>query len=361
MGSLGGGPLKVALVQTAMTLPFFVFALPAGAAGDLVDRRRLLLVAQSAMLAGSALLALLTFAGAMSPWALLVLMFAIGTGQAVTAPSWQALQPALVARDEIDQAAALGGMSINLARAIGPALGGALVALAGAGWVFALNALSFLGVLAVLALWRRSPGGAPPQGDAFHRVVVAGVRYLADSAPLRAILARTALFAIAASGVWALLPVLARDELGLGSTGYGLLLAAVGLGAIGGAWLLPWLRARLSLDAIAVYGAVAFALACVGIAWAPAVPLTAACLVLTGVVWICVFGSLNGRTQSVLPDAVRSRGMALYLLAFIGGQAFGGAVWGGVAQALDARAALTLMAVALVAGIVTGRRWTLAH
>src|SRR5919107_4172490 len=158
MGSLTHSPLQVALIQTATSLPIFLLGFPAGAVGDVFDRRRVLLASQAFMLVAAALLALLTFSGDVTPWVLLGLTFAIGAGRALTAPSWQAIQPQLVGRALIPQASALGAASVNVGRAVGPALGGALVAAAGAGWVFGLNAVSFLGVLGVLLIW----GGAPP-------------------------------------------------------------------------------------------------------------------------------------------------------------------------------------------------------
>jgi MFS family permease len=359
MGSLSGDPLMVALVQTAMTLPFFVVALPAGAAGDIVDRRRLLLGSQSFMLASAALLAVLTLEDVTTPWLLLGLTFSIGLGQAMTAPSWQAVQPELVEREEIPQAAALGGMSMNTARAIGPALGGAIVAAAGAEWVFGFNAVSFLGVLAVLVWWRRPTRERALGAEHFPAAVRAGLRYARSAPRLRGVLARCALFVIFASGLWAILPVVARDELGLGSGGYGLLLGAVGLGAILGAWSLPRMRARLALTATVAAASAAFGLACLGLAWVHNVPVAAACLVVAGVAWITVVGSLNGTVQGALPDWVRSRGMAVYLLVFQASQALGGLVWGLVAQRSDTRLAFTGMAAGLMAGIAGARRWPL--
>jgi MFS family permease len=360
MGSLSNDPLLVALVQTAMTLPFFLAALPAGAAGDIFDRRRLLLASQSFMLLGAALLAALAWADATTPALLLLLVFWVGLGQAITGPSWQALQPDLVDRHEIPQAAALGGMSMNLARALGPALGGALVAAGGPEWVFALNAVSFLAVLGVLAWWRRPAAERALGAEHFGPALRAGPRYVRSSPRLRSVLARAGLFGLFASGTWALLPVLARNDLGLGSGGYGLLLADVGLGAILGAWSLPRLRARLSLDALVATGSCAFAVACLALAWLHSVPAAAAALVLAGMAWISTLGSLNGSAQTALPNWVRSRGMALYLLVFLGSQALGGLIWGLVTQWSDTRTAFSGMAAGLLlAAVFARRRWRL--
>src|SRR5439155_23569057 len=260
-------PLRVALVQTATSLPVFLFGFPAGALGDIFDRRRVLIVSQLFMLVSAALLASLTFSGDVTPWVLLALTFAIGTGRALTAPSWQAIQPQLVGRDLIPQAAALGAASVNVARAAGPALGGALVAAAGAQWVFGLNAVSFLGVLAVLMLWRRQRVEKPLGPEHVRSALRAGTRYVRSSPRMKAILARSGIFVVFASAMWALLPIVARNELGLGSGGYGLLLGSVGIGAVLGTATLPRLRARVSLDAVVAGSGVAFALACAVLAW----------------------------------------------------------------------------------------------
>jgi MFS family permease len=237
-------PLLVALVQTASSLPVVLLALPAGAWADLVDRRRLLLGAQVGMFLAAATLAAMTFLGAASPTVILALTFLLGCGNAVASPAWQAIQPDLVDRSVLPQTAALNGVNMNLARAIGPALGGIIVAASGAGWVFALNALSFVGIAAVVASWR-----APERVDAGSRerlveALRAGGRYVRHALIVRRLLYRAILFIPAASAVWALLPVVAAANLGLGSAGYGLLLGMVGIGAVTGALVIPQLRAR---------------------------------------------------------------------------------------------------------------------
>src|SRR4051794_28768658 len=293
MGDLSDDPLKVALVQTAMSLPIFLFALPAGAFGDIFDRRRILLASQSFMLAGAATLGVLTASNDVTPWVLLGLTFAIGAGQAMTAPSWQAIQPELVGRELIPQASALGATSMNLARAIGPALGGALVATVGAEANFFVNAASFLAVLLVLFLWRREVPASALGSEQVTAAVRAGTRYVRSSPRLRAVLARATLFVVFGAALWALLPVVARNELQLGSGGYGLLLGCVGVGAVAGAQLLPSLRERFGIERVVIGGEVVFALACGVLAWVHFVPLVAAGLVGAGVAWIAVVSSLN--------------------------------------------------------------------
>jgi MFS family permease len=359
MGDLTHDPLQVALVQTATSLPVFLFGFPAGAVGDVFDRRRVLLVSQAFMLVSAAVLAALTFRGDTTPWVLLAVTFAIGTGRALTAPSWQAIQPQLVGRELIPQAAALGAASVNVARAAGPALGGALVAAAGAAWVFGANAISFLGVLAVLVLWRRERVEKPLGPEHVRAALHAGTRYVRSSPRMKAILARSAIFVVFASALWALLPVVARNDLGLGSGGYGLLLGALGVGAVAGTALLPRLRARTSLDRVVAGASLAFAASCAVIAWVHVVAVVAVALVVTGFAWIAALSSLNATAQGVLPDWVRSRGMALYIIVFQGGQAVGALAWGLVVKQTDTRVAFTAVAVGLLAGVVAARRWRL--
>lgn len=359
MGDLTHDPLKVALIQTATSLPVFLFGFPAGALGDIFDRRRVLIVSQTFMLVAAAALAVLTFSGDVTPWVLLAATFAVGTGRALTAPSWQAIQPQLVGRELIPQAAALGAASVNVSRAIGPALGGALVAAAGAEWVFGLNAVSFLGVLAVLVLWRRQRVEKALGPEHVRSAMRAGTRYVRSSPRMKAILARSAVFVLFASAMWALLPVVARTDLGLGSGGYGLLLGAVGVGAVLGTGLLPRIRARWSLDAVVAGGSLAFALACGVIAWVHEEAVVAAVLVVTGFAWIAVLSSLNATAQTVLPDWVRSRGIALYIIVFQGGQAVGALIWGLVTSGWDTRVAFSVVAVGLLAGVPAAKRWPL--
>ena len=357
MGNLGGNAFMVALVQTAMTLPFFFAAFPAGALGDIFDRRLILLASQSFMLVCAALLAALTLSDDVTPWILLALTFAVGLGRAVTAPSWQAIQPQLVGRELIPQAAALGSTSMNLARAVGPALGGAVVAAAGAEWVFALNAVSFLGVLAVLFVWRRPPVVKALGPEHVGSALRAGARFVRSSPRMRTVLYRTIAFMVFATATWALLPVVARDDLGLGSGGYGLLLAAVGVGAVVGAATLPRARARHSLDRVVVTATLAFGAAAALLAWVHVTAVAAVALLVTGYCWIAVVSSLNASAQVVLPDWVRSRGMSIFLIVLQGGQAVGAALWGAVASLTDTRVALTAVAAGLAgAPVVAARR-----
>jgi MFS family permease len=357
MGSLTDSALMVALVQTATTLPVVLVAFPAGVLGDIADRRRLMIGSQAGMLAAAVVLAALTLGGAATAWVILGLIFVMGCGQSFTGVAWQSLQPDLVPRDEIPSAAALGGVSQNLARAVGPALGGALVAATGAGWVFTVNAVSFLGVLTVLLRWRRARVARPLGPEPFGSALRAGLRYVRSSRPQRNALVRVGTFSACASGLWALLPVVARGKLGLGSGGYGLLLADVGVGAILGVWLLPRVRRAQPVNRLIAWASVAFAASCLPLAWTHSLVLVGLALIVSGMSWIVVLACVNGFVQSALPDWVRSRGMSIYQLGFLGGQALGGVLWGVVLEATGTSAALSVMAGGLVVVGVAGAKW----
>ena len=249
MTTLAPEPLMVALVQAATSLPIFMFALPAGALADLIDRRRLLLGLQACAGVLAVILAVVVATGAITPGLLLLFTFLLGTIAALGAPAWQAMTPDLVPKPLLAQAVALNGVGINIARAIGPALGGLVITALGLAWPFALNALSFVAVILALWLWRREakPASALP-AERFFAAIRAGLRYARSSAQLRATLVRSAGFFLFGSALWALLPLVARGPLAGGPGLYGALLTGVGTGAVAGALLLPPLKARLGAD-----------------------------------------------------------------------------------------------------------------
>lgn len=360
MGTLGGSVAEVAFVQTAVTLPMVFLALPGGAIGDVFDRRRLLLLAQSFMLACAAGLAILTVTDTITPALLLGLMFALGIGTALTLPSWQAVQPELVSREEIPSASALAGISMNLARAVGPAGGGAIVALSGPGAVFMLNALSFAAVVIALGRWRREPNRRRLAAEHLAGAIRTGARYVRSSPRLRAVLVRGSLFMLLGSAVWALLPIVARDRLELGAGGYGVLLGLVGVGAVLGGLALGRARARFSTNAIVASCSLSYAVTTVAVALTDQAWIVGAAMLVGGVCWIGVLASLNATAQMVLPSWVRARGMAIYLTVFFAGQAGGGLIWGLVAQARGTEVALLVVAVGLVLGVLVGTRFPLA-
>ncbi|MCP9274011.1 MFS transporter [Mycolicibacterium arenosum] len=349
----------VPLVQTATTLPVMLLALPSGVLADLIDRRRLLIATQGAMAAGVGLLATLTGFGLTTPAVLLTLLFVIGCGQALTAPAWQAIQPDLVPAEQIPSAAALGSMSINGARAIGPAIAGVLVAVSGPTLVFALNAVSFVGIVVVLVAWRRPAveSGYPPERAL--AALSAGGRFIRSSPIVRRILLRAALFIIPASAIWGLLPVIASGSLGLSSSGYGLLLGALGAGAVTGAFLLGRLRARFGQNALLTTGAFGFAVATVVVARVPVFSAVFAALVVGGASWLLTLSTLNASMQLSLPAWVRARGLSVYQLIFMGGQALGSVVWGVIAAATTSSTSLLVSAGLLVLCGLSSLWWPL--
>ena len=358
MLTLTGSATYVALVQTAAGLPVVLFAIVAGTIGDLVDRRRFLLVTETFMLVAAAALGVLAIAGLVTPWVLLALVFAVGTGQALTSPTWQTLQPELVSPAERTQAISLGSVNQNLARAVGPAIGGALLAATSAGTVFLVNAVSFVAVIAVIAAWRsaaRAPDTLPREhvGEA----VRAGGRYIAASPVLRVILARAGLFIFFASAIWALLPLTAQTVLHLGSGGYGLLLGSVGIGAVAGAVLLPRLRARLSPDALLTAGSIGMAVVTLLLAYAHVTALAAVALVAGGACWILALSTLNSLYQLSLPRWIKARGMSFYLMVFQGGGAVGAAVMGVAASRVGLTPTLTIAGAGLALGPLAGLAW----
>jgi MFS family permease len=358
---LDHGPTVVALVQTASSLPVFLFALPAGVLADLADRRRLLLIAQLAMTVVAGLLAAVTFTGAISPGPLLGLTFLLGCGAAMVGPAWQAIQPELVPRDQLKRASALGAVNMNIARAIGPALGGILVSVAGAGWTFALNAVSFLCVVGALLFWRRPAQVRPNETEREHAfaAVRSGARYLRNAPGVRRILFRVSLFVPAASALWALLPTVAAQTLRLGASGYGSLLGAVGIGAVAGAFGLPFAARHLSGTGTLVVSGCVFGVATAVLPLCPNAAVTVVPLLFAGVAWIGALSTLNAAMQLLLPAWVRARGLSFYLIVFMGGQAFGSAVWGVVAGAVGLGSAMWVSAGLLVVGALTAWVWPL--
>jgi MFS family permease len=360
VGNLGGSVALVAAIQTAMTLPVVLLAMPGGALGDIFDRRLVLLASQGFMCACAGVLTALTLADRVTPATVLAFTFALGAGQAVQLPCWQAVQPELVSREEIPRASALAGISMNVARALGPALGGVVIALAAPEWCFALNAASFAVVTIVVARWRRTPAERALGAEHLGAAIRAGLRYVGASPRLRTVLLRGAVFVTCASAVWALLPIVARDDLMLGSAGYGLLLGLVGVGAVAGAFALSRLRRRWSTNRIVATCSLTSAAAAAAVAFSESVVPTGLALLLAGASWIGVMASLNATAQLTLPTWVRARGMSMYLTVFFGGQAVGGVVWGLVAQEFGTETALLVVAAGLVAGSLTGLRRPIA-
>ncbi|MEY9894151.1 MFS family permease [Catenulispora sp. MAP5-51] len=339
----------VAAVQTASLLPVMLLSLPAGVMADVLDRRRLLIYLQLAMALVAGVLAWLTAADLTTPTVLLALTFLLGCGQAFVGPAWQAIQPELVPRAQIPAAATLGSLTVNLARAVGPAVAGFLVAASGAALVFAINAVSFLFVVAAVATWHRAPQAGSGHPERALAALRAGNRYMRNAPSPRRILLRAALFVIPGSALWALLPVVASSRLALGAGGYGVLLAALGVGAVIGAFTLSWLTSHLSPNRLLAASALVFAIGTLVLGVTTNKPTVVIVMVPTGVAWLASLSTLNSALQLSLPAWVRARALAVYLLVFMGGQAIGSLLWGALASPLGITTTLVI-AAALLAG-----------
>lgn len=359
MTILTPSPILVALMQTATSLPVFLVGLPAGAIADVVDRRKLLLVSQSWMLAVAIVLGIVTTLNLMSAGLLLLLTFLLGLGSALNAPAWQAIVPELVGRRLVASAVTLNSMGFNLARAVGPALGGVIVAASGPGAVFLLNAVSYLGVLIVVFLWRRQPTKIIGPPENVLGAIAAGTRYAQHSPSLRAVLMHAAVFIISASALWALLPVVAKHDLGLDAGGYGLLLASLGFGAIIAALMLRRLNEIMSTDQLIMVTTVAFTVAILALGFVHNIVLLVPLLALGGMAWMATMASFNVSAQSAAPDWVRARALGIYLLVFQGGMAASSFTWGAVAEWLGNSEALLLAAILLGLSLITIPRWPL--
>jgi MFS family permease len=349
MTQLTMSPLMVSLVTAATTLPVFLVMLPAGALADLVDRRRFLLITQSWMVAASAGLGILTLLKVVTPWALLAFTFLLGLGAVTNDPAWQAITPEIVCAENHAPAVALNSVGFNVARAVGPALGGLVIAAAGSGWAFLLNAVSFFGVIFFLYRWKR-PHVEHVETGRVSDALLAGLRYVRGAAVVRSVLIRTAAFSLAASSLPALLPLIAQPH---GATGYGLLLGSFGLGALAGAAVLPRIRSRLSVDGLVVFAILLFAAMIFAAGRTQSFGWLSLILFASGTAWIAILASLNVAAQTMSPSFLRARALSIYLLVLQGGMALGATAWGALATRVGVPQALLFSALALAAGLAT--------
>ncbi len=361
MTSLSPSPLVVSMVQTATTLPVFLLALPAGALADIVPRRGLLLTSQLWMLAAAAGLSVATLSRAVSPVWLLALTFALGVGSAMNGPAWQSVVTDLVPKSDLTAAVSLNSASFNLARAVGPALGGLVVAKAGAGATFFLNALSFLAVIVVLYRWQPPAHHSVLPAERLMGAMRTGVRYLLHAPALKSVVARTMGFTLFGSALWALLPLVVKTELRRGPSSYGMLLGALGVGALAGAALLPRLNNRVSLDQVVAGATILFAAASLGTAFLPFFHLQLFVMLVGGLSWMVLLSSLGVATREVVPGWVQGRALSVYLLVFQGGIAAGSLLWGAVAQKAGTKMALLSAAMCLALSLFLGIRFPLAE
>ncbi|BAC49516.1 MFS permease [Bradyrhizobium diazoefficiens USDA 110] len=360
MTSLNPDPLTVSLVQVASSLPMFLFALPAGALADTVDRRRFLIGSEILLTVVATVSAVLVWLDLINPSILLLFTFLLGAGSAFTAPAWQSIVPQLVPKQDLAAAVATNGVGVNISRAIGPALGGIVIGVLGIAAPFWINALSNFAVIGALLWWRppTSQGSSLPP-ERLTGALVIGFRHARYNLDLRATLIRAVAFFFFASAYWALLPLVARNQIAGGPELYGILLGAIGIGAVGGAFALPWLKAVLGPDRLVSAGTLGTAacLVLLGVARYSAIGF-AACL-LAGMSWIAVLASLNVSVQMSLPDWVRGRGLAMFVTVFFGAMTAGSALWGQLASAFGLPAAHFIAAAGAVAGIALTWRWKL--
>lgn len=345
---LGGGPTAVAMIQVAGSLPVFLLAIPAGVLADILDRRRFLATVQLCLAMLSLSLVFLSRTGGLSIPILIAVTFLGGTCAALVGPAWQAIVPELVPAEQMKDAVSLNSLGVNIARAIGPAAGGLLLASLGAAVAYGADVASDVAVVAALLWWRRNAkrdGALPEQ---FLGAFRAGLRYTRSSRELHRVLLRAVLFFVFASCLWALLPLIARNLLHGGSGFYGVLLGAVGIGAILGALVLPRLRQRMSADQLMLAAAVASALVMSALASEPPKTVALPALLILGTAWITALTTLNGAAQAILPNWVRGRGLSVYLMAFSGAMAAGSLGWGAVADVAGVVSTLLICAIAMV-------------
>jgi MFS family permease len=330
MTSLTNNTLYIALIQTATALPFFLLALPAGSLGDILDRRRLILGTESWMFGVAVVLAVATVFGVMTPWLLLLLTLGLSIGDAVESPSWRAIFPELVNKEDLPAALALNGIEFNLARALGPGLGGFIVAAVGVGAAFSFNAFSFLGVIAVIARWKRPARKSTLPLETFRGATFAAARYVRYSPAIRTLLLRSAFLIFFTSSFWALLPTAARD-INKSPITYGFLLGFFGLGAVLGAMVLQRTRSKVSTEALLSAATATFAGIILSLALLRSPFILCFLMLLGGASWTAVMSLFNIMVQELAPDWVRARVLAVYLFVFQGSVAAGSTLWGYIA------------------------------
>jgi MFS family permease len=357
MTQLAPSPLTVSLIQTAEAAPVFLLALAAGALADVVDRRRLLIFSQSWMLAAAAGLGLLTVLRLTTPHLLLAFTFLLSFGGALNGPAWQAIVPELVPRAELPAAVSLNSVGFNVARAAGPALGGLVVAAAGSGAVFLLNAVSFLGVIVVLYHWRRAPGKSALPAERVLGAMRSGLRYVMHAPPIHSVLIRVSLFMLGASALWSLVPLFARQNLGRGAAGYGVLLGFFGAGAVIGGSFLPRVQLELGIQRLLGAATILFASALALMALWRYFPVGCAAMFAAGFAWTSELSTFNTSIQLNTPAWVRGRALAVYQLTYFAGLGAYSALWGTVALHVGVARALLIAALALGGSLTLAARF----
>jgi predicted MFS family arabinose efflux permease len=329
MASLDSSPSMVAGVRTAMTIPIFLLALPAGVCADRFDRRTWLIGSQSLLFLVAATMAMFALLGWITPAFLLVLTVCMGVAVTLNQPAWQALTPELVPPALVPSAVAAGSVSFNIARSLGPALGGLIIAQFGVWAAFSFNAVSFLGVILVLLWWRPELGEEEATDkQSFVAELLQGAMIVRQSKELRNVLMRVFLFLLSSSILWSVLALVAKDKLACSEKGFGVSVGTIGLGAVVGAWIMPLARKRLSSESTILMYSVLLAGALGGIGLSHTWLVNLGMLFIAGACWMSVLTTLNATAQIKLPRRLRARGMATYLMAFSLGMGLGSFFWG---------------------------------
>ncbi|MBR0645815.1 MFS transporter [Plastoroseomonas hellenica] len=359
MTSLAPSPVMVSLVQASSMLPVFLLALPAGAIADILDRRRTLIAAQLWMACMGLLVALLTFSGGLGAWGLLAITFGIGAGTAAIFPAMAATTPELVPREDLVQAIALNGIGFNLARATGPAVGGFTIALAGVEASFVLATIGFFVMVGALLLWRREVPARSLPPEHLWPAMRSGIFFVVASPGLRAAILRACAFFFFTAAVWGLLPLLVRVRLGLGPDAFGLMLTAMGAGAVTGGFLLPTLAGQATRGTLVFrFSLLAAASLLLLGAWPHWLPAGLG-MVGFGFAWIGASSALQAAAQLASPAWVRARAIGIYQLSFFGALALGSALWGMLGEWIGIAYALVLAAILGTATAVLVRPWRL--
>lgn len=339
----------VALVQTAMMLPLMIVAVPAGAIADMFDKRKIAMAGLALSAVSASLLTLLAWSGMATPWVLLAFCVLIGTGVALYSPAWQSSIGEQVGQVQLPAAIALGTINYNVARSIGPAIGGAIVLVAGAQAAFAINAVFYLPLLLAFMLWRRQhvPSRLPP--ESLDRAIVSGARFVFHSSAIRKILSRAFLFGMVGATGSALAPLIAKDLLGGDASIFGILLGASGVGAVAGAFLVGWFRSRLGVDRATQLMMLVAGAALIGVGFSTSLPLTCFCMFIAGGANILTIALFNIAVQMGVPRWVTARALSLFTSSLTGGIAIGAALWGLVAGAWSVETAVVASGVGLLA------------
>jgi MFS family permease len=359
MATLVTSPLMVAMIQTAAALPLALLALPAGALADIFNKKRLILTTLIWRIVVTGGLGLITVLGYINPIILLVATFAIGFGMALGAPAWQAIIPNVVEREEIPEAVTLNAVTFNATRGVGPALGGLIVAVIGSGGTFLLNMASIVWVTTVIKSWKHKVVKSSLPEEQLIGAIRTGIRYVGNSPEVKSILIHTAAFAVCASAMWSLLPVVAKQQMGLSAVGYGLLLGIFGAGGLIGVVILSQIRRRFILNHLVIASVIMFSFVLFAMAYGKSYLLLACAMVFAGASWVAILSLLMAALQSATPTWVLGRVMSVHALVFFGAQACGSAIWGFIAGLAGLSVVLTVSGILLITSLLMTHRFKL--